>query len=86
MSSTRNPNMVDQDIVDNADERELWIVGREFERPPYFHAGKGGDTRLARACACASTNRLRPNSDGTYHGGRLEQPHVPCRLILLLPE
>ena len=31
-----------QDIVDNADERELWIVGREFERPPYFHAGKGG--------------------------------------------
>ena len=35
------PSVV-QDIVDNADERELWIVGREFERPPYFHAGKGG--------------------------------------------
>ena len=24
-----------------ADERELWIVGREFERPPYFHAARG---------------------------------------------
>ena len=31
-----------QDIVDNAEERELWIVGREFERPPYFHRWQRG--------------------------------------------
>ena len=48
-----------QDIVDNADERELWIVGREFERPPYFHRRQ----RVAIPgwpvpCACASTRRL----------------------------
>ena len=55
-----------QDIVDNADERELWIVGREFERPPYFHAGKGGDTRLARALRVCVEGRITPNSDGSY--------------------
>lgn len=54
------------DIVDAADERELWIVGREFERPPYFHAGKGGDTRLARALRVCVENRIMPNSDGSY--------------------
>jgi hypothetical protein len=54
------------DIVDNADERELWIVGREFERPPYFHAGKGGDTRLARALRVCVEGRITPNSDGSY--------------------
>lgn len=53
-------------IVDSADERELWIVGREFERPPYFHAGKGGDTRLARALRVCIENRIAPHSDGTY--------------------
>jgi hypothetical protein len=55
-----------QDIVDSADERELWIVGREFERPPYFHAGKGGDTRLARALRVCVEGRITPNSDGSY--------------------
>ena len=65
MSVAVTPSVV-QDIVDNADERELWIVGREFERPPYFHAGKGGDTRLARALRVCVENRIAPNSDGTY--------------------
>lgn len=55
-----------QQSVDNADERELWIVGREFERPPYFHAGKGGDTRLARALRVCVEGRITPNSDGSY--------------------
>jgi hypothetical protein len=59
------PHVV-QDIVDSADERELWIVGREFERPPYFHAGKGGDTRLARALRVCIEGRVTPNSDGSY--------------------
>jgi hypothetical protein len=54
------------DIVDQADERELWIVGKEFERPPYFHAGKGGDTRLARALRLCLDGRITPNSDGSY--------------------
>ena len=55
-----------QDIVDNAEERELWIVGREFERPPYFHAGKGGDTRLTRALRLCTDDKITPNSDGSY--------------------
>ena len=55
-----------QDIVDNADESELWIVGREFERPPYFIAGKGGDTRLARALRLCIDDKITPNSDGSY--------------------
>ena len=59
------PSVV-QDIVDNADERELWIVGREFERPPYFHAGKGGDTRLTRALRLCIDEKITPNSDGSY--------------------
>jgi hypothetical protein len=54
------------DIVDQADERELWIVGKEFERPPYFHVGKGGDTRLARALRLCVDGRITPNSDGSY--------------------
>jgi hypothetical protein len=64
MSTTIIPEV--QDIVDSADERELWIVGREFERPPYFHAGKGGDTRLARALRVCVDGRITPNSDGSY--------------------
>jgi hypothetical protein len=65
MSIAVTPSVV-QDIVDDAAERELWIVGRLFERPPYFHAGKGGDTRLARALRVCLDNRILPNSDGTY--------------------
>jgi hypothetical protein len=55
-----------QDIVDSSDERELWIVGREFERPPYFIAGKGGDTRLTRALRLCADDKITPNSDGSY--------------------
>jgi hypothetical protein len=55
-----------RDIVDNAEERELWIVGREFERPPYFIAGKGGDTRLTRALRLCADDKITPNSDGSY--------------------
>ena len=55
-----------RDIVDNAEERELWIVGREFERPPYFHAGKGGDTRLTKALRLCIDEKITPNSDGSY--------------------
>ena len=65
MSVVVTPSMV-QDIVDSVDERELWIVGREFERPPYFHAGKGGDTRLARALRLCTDDKITPNSDGSY--------------------
>ena len=53
---------VAQDIMEPSDEKELWVVGREFERPPYFHAGKGGDTRLARALRLCIDGRITPNS------------------------
>ena len=55
-----------QDIVDNAEERELWIVAKEHERPPFFHEGKGGDTRLARAIRVCFDGKITPNSDGSY--------------------
>jgi hypothetical protein len=57
---------VAQDLMEQADERELWIVGKEMERPPYFHVGKGGDTRLARALRLCLDGRITPNSDGSY--------------------
>ena len=66
MSSITETRTLVDEIVDNADERELWIVGRLFERPPYFHAGKGGDTRLARALRVCVEGRITPNSDGSY--------------------
>ena len=62
---TTTPTVV-RDIVDAADERELWILGREFERPPWFIAGKGGDTRLARALRVCIEGRVTPHSDGSY--------------------
>ena len=55
-----------QDIVESAEERELWIVAREHERPPFFFEGKGGDTRLARAIRVCFDGRITPNSDGSY--------------------
>ena len=55
-----------QDIVESAEERELWIVAREHERPPFFHEGKGGDTRLARAIRVCFDGKITPNSDGSY--------------------
>jgi hypothetical protein len=65
MSVAVTPTVV-QDIVDDVAERELWIVGKEHERPPYFHVGKGGDTRLARALRLCIDGRITPNSDGSY--------------------
>ena len=65
MNVTETQTVV-QDLMDSADERELWIVGREFERPPYFHAGKGGDTRLTRALRLCTEDKITPNSDGSY--------------------
>ena len=60
------PSVV-QDIVDNADERELWIVGRrEVREAAVLPRGKGGDTRLARALRVCVENRIMPNGDGTY--------------------
>ena len=63
-SNTETRTLVDE-IVDNAEERELWIVG-PVERPPYFIAGKGGDTRLARALRLCVDDKITPNSDGSY--------------------
>jgi hypothetical protein len=62
---TTTPTVV-RDIVDDNDLRELWIVGREMERPPWFHAGKGGDMRLAKALRVVQDGRVTPNSDGSY--------------------
>jgi hypothetical protein len=62
---TETPSVV-KDIVESAEERELWIVAREHERPPFFHEGKGGDTRLARAIRVCFDGKITPNSDGSY--------------------
>ena len=64
-SNTETRTLVDE-IVDNAEERELWIVAKEHERPPFFHQGKGGDTRLARAIRVCFDGKITPNSDGSY--------------------
>jgi hypothetical protein len=55
-----------QDVMDNEAERMLWEVGRIFEHPPYFHAGKGGDTRLTQALRLCTDDKITPNSDGSY--------------------
>lgn len=59
------PSVVN-DLMDDREERELWIVGRLFERPPYFIEGKGGDLRLAKALRVVQEDRCTPNSDGSY--------------------
>jgi hypothetical protein len=80
MSTTLIPEV--QDIVDSAEERELWIVGRLFEHPPYFHAGKGGDTRLTEALRMCADGKITPNSDGSYtvegSGGRTYRVAESC--------
>ena len=85
MHDTETPSMI-QDIMDNADERELWIVGREFERPPYFHAGKGGDTRLTRALRLCADDKITPNSDGSYQVQGSEGRVYRVDELLLLPQ
>lgn len=69
-------------MVDSADERELWIVGKEHERPPFFHAGKGGDTRLAEALRMCLEDKITPQSDGSYQvhgsGGRVYRVAESC--------
>ena len=71
-----------RDIVDDAVERELWVVGRLFERPPYFHAGKGGDTRLTEALRMCLDDKITPQSDGSYQvqgsGGRVYRVADSC--------
>lgn len=62
---TKTPTVV-QELMDGAAERELWILGKEYERPPYFHAGKGMDTRLAQALRVVVEGRITPNSDGSF--------------------
>lgn len=65
MSVATTPSVV-QDIVDSADERELWIVSKEFERPPYWFADEGLNARLIKALRVVQEERITPNSDGFY--------------------
>ena len=50
----------------------------EFERPPYFIAGKGGDTRLARALRLCIDEKITPNSDGSYQVEGSHWTLLPC--------
>lgn len=55
-----------QAIVDTNAERELWVVGREFERPPYFHTNEGINNRLAKALRVVVEGRIHPHCDGSF--------------------
>lgn len=50
----------------SAFERELAIVAKEHERPPYHHPEKGADNPLVRAVALIQEERVQPRSDGSY--------------------
>src|SRR5262245_10457563 len=54
-------------IMESAAERELMIVAREMERPPYWfpHEPALGN-RLQRATRVVLEGRITPNSDGSY--------------------
>jgi hypothetical protein len=47
-------------------ERELWIIVKEHERPPYFFPDEGVGNRLNRAARVVAEGRLTPNADGSY--------------------
>lgn len=64
MSTTILPEV--QQIMDDREERELWIVGKEHERPPYFFPDEGMGNRLGRALRVVSEGRCTPHSDGSY--------------------
>lgn len=55
-----------QPVMTPNEERELWIVVKEHERPPYFHAEEGIGNRLNRAARLVTEGRITPNSDGSY--------------------
>ena len=50
----------------SAFERELAIVAKEHERPPYHQPDKGDQNPLVRAVALIQEERVQPRSDGSY--------------------
>lgn len=59
------PSVV-QDIVETDAERDLYMLSKEMERPPYWRAEEGMNARLGRALRVILDGRLTPNSDGSY--------------------
>lgn len=64
--------------------RELWIVSKEMERPPYWFAEEGLNARLIKALRVVQEGRITPNSDGSVtvrgtgnHTYRVRE-HCPC--------
>jgi hypothetical protein len=55
-----------QDIMHTDAERELWIIVKEHERPPFWFADEGVGNRLNRAARVVAEGRITPNSDGSY--------------------
>jgi hypothetical protein len=71
-----------RDIMEQADEREMWIVAKEMERPPYWFPDEGMGNRLSKAIRIVSEGRITPNSDGSYtvegSGGRTYRCAESC--------
>src|SRR5215510_8361876 len=62
-----NSNPVVQDLMATDAERDLMIIAKEHERPPYWfpHEPAIGN-RLQRATRVVLDGRIQPNSDGSY--------------------
>ena len=54
------------DLMEPAYEREVWIVAREMEREPYFFPDEGANNRLTKATDRVLHEGVSPNSDGSY--------------------
>src|SRR5262245_51810555 len=65
MSIAVTPDVVN-DIVETEAERQLWIVAKEHERPPFWFPEEGMGNRLSKAIRVVLDGRITPNSDGSY--------------------
>lgn len=70
--------IVVRDIVDSAEEREMWIVSKEMERAPYWFAEEGLNARLIKAIRVVQEDRILPNSDGSYTVTGSEKRQYRC--------
>lgn len=66
MATIATPSPEVQTTMNPNEERELWTVVKEHERPPYFHPDEGVGNRLNRAARVVTEGRITPNSDGSY--------------------
>jgi hypothetical protein len=53
-------------LMDSAFDRELEIVAKEMERPPYSHPEKGANDPLKKGLALVRAGKVTRRSDGAY--------------------